>query len=489
MSQRSPLSGVLRSLPWPAVESISAMISGAITVFFIARMIGAEAFGRGSIAFGVVLVMLVGVNSLVHDALVRLPDLQWEDVELGFSASLALALIFSLAGALAAPWLGYLFEDQRISYLTWAFLPMLPLAALSEPLIAVHRRALDFRTVAIQQIGGRTLGAVLGLIAAWNGAGAWSLVLQYVGSACYLTVAMIASAGRLPHLRFSWRRTAPLLAFCSPIIASQLLTQGTNRVILMGVGHWHGVVAAGHWSVATRIAESIFGGLNQAAYNVSFAHFSLQQDAREKLAATMRETQAFSMVLTVPVLSSLAAASDPLIRLLLGPNWTSVSALMLGPLAASFLLVRRMLPTTALRVVGRSRASLVASIAEAATALTGLFLVGQFSVLAVSALYPLGVLAGFVTICVLVTQEFDIPLHSQLFYLFRDASIGLGAFIVGKEAAGLLSSSPILEILAAGGAAFLTAAILLIWAESALLKNVLLSHRLGAADKSVVGPQ
>ena len=259
--------------------------------------------------------------------------------------------------------------------------------------------------------------------------------------------------------------------------------------MLMGVGHWHGVVAAGHWSVATRIAESIFGGLNQAAYNVSFAHFSLQRDAREKLAATMRETQAFSMVLTVPVLSSLAAASDPLIRLLLGPSWTSVSALMLGPLAASFLLVRRMLPTTALRVVGRSRASLVGSIAEAATALTGLFLVGQFSVLAVSAVYPLGVLAGFVTICVLVTQEFDIPLHSQLFSLFRDASIGLGAFLVGREAAGLLPSSPILEILAAGGAAFLTAAILLIWAESALLKDVVLGHRLGAADKSVVGPQ
>ena len=224
MSQRSPLSGVLRSLPWPAVELISAMISGAITVFFIARMIGAEAFGRGSIAFGVVLVMLVGVNSLVHDALVRLPDLQWEDVDLGFSASLALALIFSLAGALVAPWLGYLFDDQRISHLTWAFLPLLPLAALSEPLIAVHRRALDFRTVARHQIGGRTLGAVLGLIAAWYGAGAWSLVLQYVGSACYLTVAMIASAGRLPRLRFSWRRAAPLLAFCSPIIASQLLT-------------------------------------------------------------------------------------------------------------------------------------------------------------------------------------------------------------------------------------------------------------------------
>lgn len=478
--ERSSLGSVLTSLPWPAAESICAMVSGAVTIFLIARMIGAEAFGQASIALGIVLVMLVGVNSLVHDAIVRLPNLEPEVIDIGFTASLSLAALLMVVGVLAAPWIGMLFEDRRISDLTRALLVLLPLAALSEPLIAVRRRMLDFRTVAKHQIAARMLGAILGLIAAWWQAGAWSLVVQYLSSAVYLAATMVLSTGRFPRLRFSWRRAVPLLTFCSPIIASQLLTQGTTRLILMGVGHWHGIVAAGHWSVATRMAETIFGGLNQAAYNVSFAHFSLQRNDRQKLSAIMSETQAFSMILAVPVLCSLAAVSGPLITLLLGPSWSIVAELMLGPLAASFLLIRRMPPTTALRVVGMPRASLDASIVEAVAVIIGLLLVGQLSLVAVSVIYPLAVLAGYVFISILVARVFKGSVYTQLLSLLRDASIGLGAFLVAKLAVSLaLVSSPIPVILITGGVAFFTAATLLLWAESSLVRNMLSRRRFG----------
>jgi teichuronic acid exporter len=474
MSQRSPLSGILGSLPWPVAESVSAMITGAVTVFVIARLIGAENFGRSSIALGLIVIMLVGVNSLVHDALVRMPDLQPEDVDAGFSASIALAIVFSAIAAFSAPFIGDVFDDPHIAALIWGFIPMLPLAAVSEILIAERRRTLDFRTVAQNQIAARLLGGTIGVVAAFQGAGAWSIVMQYVAFAAFSTVAMLAHATRWPRLRFSWARLSPMLGFCGPIIASQLLTQGTSRLVLMGMGHWHGLAFAGYWSVATRIAESTFGGLIQAAYNVGLAHFSLQQNARDQLAVSLREAQAVAVIIAVPTLAAVAAAAEPITLLLLGEKWTPVSVLMLGPLLASYLLIRRMFVTTALRVIGLSSASLVSSMVEGVAVLVALVIAGRISPVAVTVINPFGVMIGFLPLIYLLAREFQLSGAQQLALIGRDLAFGLAAFALGRQAITLVPfESLFIDTIVAGSTAFVVAATLLIWSDVKLVKALL----------------
>lgn len=474
MKERPNLSGVLGSLPWPIAESFSAILTGAVTVFLIARIIGADEFGRSSIALGVILVMLVGVNSLVHDALVRMPEMQPEDLDAGFTASLAVSIGFAALAIMAAPYIGSIFQDSRVGLLVWGFVPLLPLSALSETLNAQKRRALDFRTVAQNQIAGRVLGSIVGIAAAWKGAGAWSLVAQYIVIGAFTAGGMLARTDRWPRLRFSWDRVAPMLGFCSPIIASQLLTQGTGRLVLMGMGHWHGIAFAGYWGVATRISESAFGGLIQAAYNVGLAHFSLQQHARDQLAASLKDAQAVAVLFAVPVLAGLAAAAEPLVLLLLGDEWRPVSLLMLGPLLGSYLLVRRIFVTTALRVIGRSGASLVASMVEGATILVALLLFASASPFAFPVLIPAGVLAGFVPLFILLAREFRVSSRQQLLLIARDVAIGAAAYALGRQVIGMSPvQSHFADVLAAGATAFLIAAALLAASEARLVRSII----------------
>lgn len=472
MSTEQPASGILRSMPWPAAEAATALMTGAVSMFVIARLIGADEFGRGAIGLGIILIMQVGVNSLVHDALVRMPDLQQEDVDTGFTASLALAIVFMVLTVLAAPFIGRFYDDSRLTWLILGFVPLLPLAALSETMIATCRRSLDFRTVAMNQIGGRITGSVLGIAAALLHAGAWSLVIQSVTMAGYVTIAMLLRVRR-PGFRVSWQRLSPMLGFCAPIISSQVMMQGTSRLLLLAVGHWYGLAVAGYWSAATRIAENLFGGLMQAAYNVGLAHFSLRQTARDALLVNLRIVQSVTAILAVPALVALAVAARPLILLLLGPSWEAVATLMPGPLLVCFLQIRRMFPTTALRAVGRSGVSLISSTVEFVVMAAAFITFGRQSMLALNIIYPLGILAGSLPIFALLVGELRASAWVQLLVFGREVLIGLAGFAAGSavltavEGRGLIA-----ELLAGGGAAFGTALLLLVLSDARKMMRI-----------------
>ncbi|HET7848462.1 MAG TPA: oligosaccharide flippase family protein [Pseudolabrys sp.] len=481
------LQSTLKSLIWPFIEAISGILSGAVAVLVIARIIGAEAFGLGSIALGVVLIAQVGVNSLVHDALVRSEHLVRDDVDVGFTASVVAAIAIGLIVASAAPVVAYFVKHDAITILVWAFTPILVFSALPMTMIAERRRALDFNTVAIHQIIGRSVGVVLGVGAALEGAGVWSLVIQYTCASMYMAIAMYALAPRWPRLRFSWERLAPMLSFCSPIIASQLMIYATNWFFLFTMGRWHGLGAAGHWSVAMRLADGLFGGIMQAAYQVALASLALHQAARERLRDALVKGQALSGLVAIPLLVALAAAAEPLLQLLLGPGWGPAGQLALGPLVGSFLFLRQILPSTALRVIGISAVSLAATLANAATACAGLVLFGHYSPLAISAVYALSILPGYSLIYFVAARKFSLPVERGLAALGRDLALAMMAFALARSITGQLHSpSLLLKVAVAGSTAFLVAAVLLALSQRKFFQAVLVAELKGAGAENKI---
>jgi O-antigen/teichoic acid export membrane protein len=457
-----PVQATLKSFIWPFVEAVSAVLTGAVAVLVIARIIGAEAFGLGSIALGIILVAQVGVNSLVHDALVRSEQLSSEDIDVAFTASVCGSLAVGLVAIIAAPVIAHLLNQRDLAHLVWAFVPTLVLSASSITIIAERRKALDFNTVAIHQIIGRILGTVVGIAAAACGAGVWSLVFQYTCAGAYTSGAMYVLASRWPRIRFSWQRLAPMLGFCSPIIGSQLIVYATNWLFLFTMGRLYGLNAAGQWSVATRMADSLFGGIIQAAYNVTLARLALHQTVIDRLRASLIKGEAIMMLAAFPLLVALAVTADPLVELLLGPNWAPAGQLALGPLVGSFLLIRQLLPSTGLRVVGISNIALAATLANAVAATGGLLVFSRYSPFAISAVYALSMIPGYFLIYVAAAQRFQLPLERGLLTLCSDLALAAGVFVLGRSISSQLPTPSLpAKIAVAGFTAFLVAGFLM----------------------------
>jgi PST family polysaccharide transporter len=435
------LNGAFRSLLWPAIDTLSTLLIGVVSVLVIARLIGDAAFGLGSIALGLVLILLVGVNSIVHDAMICQEELSVKDIDSAVTASLiAAAGSVVLLGAVA-PLVSLFMAEPELTPVIWAFLLLLPLSAISTPLMAERRRLLDFDEVGKHQSAGRFVGAGAGLAGAFLGAGVWSLVAFHLAGAIYVTAAMLVLAPRLPRLGVDWARLAPMLRFCRPIIASQLLVQATARLFLLGIGYWHGVAAAGHWSVAIRISESLVAAATQAIYNVALAYFSRLSAVREQLAEALERAQGVLMLAAIPLMAALAACATPLVFFLLGDEWIPAATLLWGAIVGAFLQMRRMLPNTALRALGRSNISMSMSVVDFAVAAIALLAFGAASPASVAAVAAVAFLPGYALVSINAAASLGRPIATDLLWVLRDLSVAVAAVALGRGAAVLLGSA------------------------------------------------
>jgi O-antigen/teichoic acid export membrane protein len=273
------------------------------------------------------------------------------------------------------------------------------------------------------------------------------------------------------------------LTFCGPIIFSQLCFQGTARLFLVGMSYWHGLAAAGHWGVATRISESVVGAATQAVYNVALVYLARLQNARDRVSIALEKAQSLSTIAYVPMLAALSAAAEPLVQLLLGPSWTPTAILLQGPIFATFLLVRRMLPLTALRAIGCSHVTTTVALADGITAGAGLLFFGRSSPLALAIMYGLSVLPGYAVIIVASAREFDRPIQHDVFALIRDLFCGLLAVVLAHVVSSLNAVPSLLihTMLSAGVASF-TAFTMLVLTQPRLV-GFLFNRNLG--DKKV----
>lgn len=468
----APVPRAFYSMLWSALDTVGTLVVGIVSVLVIARLIGEEAFGLGAIALGIVLILFVAIGSLVHDALIRQQQFAAEDLDTAFAASLFSALGATGLMVLLAPTLGGFLDEPRLIVLIWAFLPLLILTAVSTPLMAARRRALDFKTVGRCQLTGRLIGMGAGLLAALSGAGVWSLVAQHLSAAAYVAGTMLFLAPRWPRLHLSWSRLRPMLGFCSPIILSQMLSQCTGRLLIISMGYWHGLAAAGYWGVATRLSESLTAAATQATYNVAVAHMARMQGCRRRLIVALEKAQNLLMLSAVPVLVALASAADPLITLLLGTRWAPTEYLLLGALPGALVVVRQLLLMTALRVVGRSSVSLVSAAATLLAAGLGLLSAGSLAPMAIAVVCSLSPLAGYAVVTFMIRREFGRPVIREGLALLRDLACGVIAFLLGSGLASLLpDGAPLLRIATAAGVGSLSAFTMLAVAQPKMTRR------------------
>jgi PST family polysaccharide transporter len=464
VSAAAPRRSSVRAFLWSGLDTVGGVVAGLISVLGVARLVGPEEFGLGAVALGLILILACVVNSLVHDALVREPGLSAETVDSALGVSLFLTLVVVLIAAAASPLLAPLLDAPRLPLLFLAMLPSLVAGAWTMPMLAERRNAMDFGTISRHLLSGRLIGVVIALVMAALGAGAWSLVGQQLAATLLPAASIFLVVPRRPRPRLGWRRAAPLLGYCKYIVLNQLLLFGVERGFVSFVGWSHGMAAAGHWGLATRLVESLTGLISMSLYHVSLSQLSREQHDRERLGAMVRDTQAFLALALVPVLAGLAAAAGPLILFLLGDAWSESATILMILVPGAVLLLRTMPILAGLAAVGNSAALFWGSLAQAVYSVLGLLLVGPLSVALIAltrSSSPLGQLV--VGIAVGRRERIVVPLRATLDGVIDLACLGLGVaagWLVSDQVA--LGSLPLRILLHAATGGIVTATLLMV---------------------------
>lgn len=348
---------------------LSAVIK-FISVPVLARLLTPEEFGIAGTALVLVsFATILSGGSGLGTALTYFKDQRqdydhtvvWSAAALGLMVAV-LCWVFS--ATLARAW-GAAEAEQYIRAVA-LFFPFSMLAGIGNALLA---RDFNFRIITLIKVLASVVSAVTAILLAFSGFGAWSLIAQYCVFSGLKCTGFFVLSGYRPRYNITWERLRDIFPFAYRLTLAEALMwiSGEGPFILVT---WSlGVKDGGAYRIFKRLAdlprEAIGANLAKAAY-VGMAGNSPEAARSGFLWST--KTSAY---LQGALFCWLAALSEPLTRLLLGPQyfdlWPLAVALAIGLAAQSY----GAMAMPFLKAAGRTRAVLWLSLLRTALILTG----------------------------------------------------------------------------------------------------------------------
>lgn len=313
----------IKGLLWSTSESVGVAALSLGSFVVMARLLDPADFGAVALASAFIICFNLVVAHSFADAVVLHAKLSAEHLDTAFWGTILLAVLLaggSWAGAeLLAVWLG---EPKVATLLPWLALVLLFNGVGMVP-IALFRRELRFRTLAVCNVCGKFTGAACGIAMAVLGFGPWSLVGQQLVAAIATNIAVAVAARWRPRFRFSLPYLRDTGRFGFHVSASQVVSGVGEQALNLLVGVVFGSVVLGHFSVAWRMIQLIRSLIATAVYQVAFSAFAKLQDNRPAFISAFEQATRMSCLVGFPISIGLALTAEPAMLTLFGTKWAS----------------------------------------------------------------------------------------------------------------------------------------------------------------------
>ena len=326
----------LGGLQWTYLGSAVGAVLQIAMAAVLARLLTPAAFGL--VALAGVFLRFIGYFSQagVTQALVQKQTLSRDDIRAGFTLSAGISILFAGIAVLAAPLAGTFAQDPGlVPVLRWLSLGMV-IHGLAAPAVALLRRDLRFKPLALIGIGSYIFGyAGVGLAMALTGAGVYALVGAILAQALTRAVAMYAIVRHplLPTMERSSHRA--ILGFGARVSVISFLEFLQSNLDTLAVGRFAGSANLGLYNRANLLADLPAYHLSTGLSQVLFPSFSSIQHDHRRLRGAYVSAVGMSAAIILPLNAGIAVAAREIVLVLLGPQWSGAIQVMPWLLLAS----------------------------------------------------------------------------------------------------------------------------------------------------------
>ncbi|MET0781289.1 MAG: lipopolysaccharide biosynthesis protein [Microbacterium sp.] len=328
------------SLAQKATRGIAVTLGGLwgrallqmISTIVLARLLTPADFGLITMVAAV-----MGVAELIRDfgmtgAIIQAQNLServWRSL-LWMSAFIGALL--AIAVALCAPLIAALYNEPKLVAVTLLMAPGVFLSGLVAPLQARATKELRFGILASLDVSTMALGVVVGIITALMGWGFWSLVAmagaQFLVRTVVLWAVVKPKFGPPKIVREAWK----LMGTGGSIFGAELLGYAEKNLDNVIIGAQLGPAVLGQYSRAYALFLLPLQQMNGPLGRVALPVLSTLREDGERYRRYIRSAALVIGYFTLPTYAVAAGVAQPLVLLLLGPNW-SVAATIFSLLA------------------------------------------------------------------------------------------------------------------------------------------------------------
>jgi PST family polysaccharide transporter len=357
------------------------------TVVFIilARLLTPQEFGIAALALVARHFLSTFIDQGFSEAIVQTPDLKpsfantafWTAIVTG--STLTLALVFT-ASFVAREILG----DASVAPLLRVLAISLGFTALSSTQSALLRRQLAFRELAIRHLVAQVVAGIVAVVAAFLGAGAWSIVLQAILQGAIGAAILWRYSEWRPALEFHPATFRSLSAFGVSMVGIDILSVIQQQADNLLVGRSLGAAALGIYALAFRFYFVVVDVTMSSMSSVALSTFArVQRDLpairRSYLAATR-----LTALVVLPIFAGMVVVAPEMISALVGDTWNAAAPVLRALSPSGLILCLAYLDRSLVVALGRPRLALGIAAAGVALRLLGYIVGVQFGLVGVA---------------------------------------------------------------------------------------------------------
>lgn len=314
---RRAATGVL----WLAAQKWAIRVSGFVTLVVLTHQISPRGFGVVAAAMTVVPMVYLLSDLGFSTYLLQTDEADQRSLSTAFWASVLAGFVLSLGLLAIAPLLAVAFRTpDLVPVLRALVLSVVPTVLAGVPL-ALLRRAMAFRAVAIQALVAAILAQVVAVVTALLGGGVWALVSQIVVSQWVIAVLAWRSAGWLPSWSLSPRQFRVMAVFGVRVSGVDFIASSRVWAESWIIAASLGTTALGLFNISQRLVQVAQELAAASLTPVSTVVFARVRDSAVRLGATYLKALGLVYAVVSPLMVLLVVTGPVLIPALFGHRW------------------------------------------------------------------------------------------------------------------------------------------------------------------------
>lgn len=318
----------LRAAIWAFLSTAGSKAITLVGLALLARLLAPAEFGL--LAFAMVYITYAETIGDLGTgmALVYWPDRRDEAAQVTFLVNLAAGTFWCVTTILLAPFIADFFQAPHgapiVRTLAFGFI----LKYLGNTHDALAQKDLRFRARLVPDLSLASLKAIIALVLAWLGFGAWSIVWGHLAGVGTRTLLLWRNIPWRPARILPRDLFAPMLRYGRGIVAVNILAAITHHSDLAVVGRLLGTTALGLYQMATKIPETTVVVLLWVVSGVLFPAFSKLHAAGESLRRPYLQATRYVSAITFPAAAGLFLLARPIVLTFFGPAWAGAAPIL-----------------------------------------------------------------------------------------------------------------------------------------------------------------
>lgn len=313
---------VAGTLTWNAVDKVASQLLYAVTGIILARLLSQEDFGLVGAMLVFQAFASLFIDSGFSSALIQRKSPSREDYSTVLWFNIALACVIYIILFFCAPLIAWCFDnDQRLIPMSRVMFISFIINATA--IVQTNRlmKQMNVRPIAVINSIGLVVAAVVGVILAFAGFGAWAIVWQTISLGATKSILLWIYSGWRPLWMFSWKILAGFFNVGSGVMVSSFLNTVFQTIYSFFIGHLVGLAPLGYYTQSDKWSKMGVMSLSQVLTSSFLPVLSSVQDNIAEFRRVTTKMNRFTAYVTFPAMGLLAMIATPLFHALFDTKW------------------------------------------------------------------------------------------------------------------------------------------------------------------------